>query len=365
MKPKILAYHLPAYHRIPENDKWHGEGFTEWVTTKKGVKFSKYQHQPKIPYNNNYYDLSRIEDIRWQCKIAKEHGVDGFCFYHYWFGGKKIFEKPTELLLENKDIDIEYCFAWANEEWRNTWTDKLDEPELLMAQNYDDLSDWKNHFLYLLQFFNDDRYLKIDNKPVFMIYHIEQIPEYNDRFEEWNSLAKENGFNGIHLVQMVNSDKTAKMNPSIINAKVDFEPIRSLASWESYAIRPWRIRRTLYDKFVKRNLLHKIIYDVVDYKSFWKSLLCKKIDKINNYYYSAVVDWDSTPRKGKRAWFMKGATPELFETYLKIEYELSIKQNKPFIFIFAWNEWGEGAYLEPDNRNGYAHLEAIKRITNT
>ena len=300
MKPKILAYHLPAYHRIPENDRWHGEGFTEWVTTKKGIKYSKYQSQPRVPLNNRYYDLSRIEDIRWQCELARKYNIDGFCFYHYWFNGKKIFEKPAELLLANKDIDIDYCFAWANEEWRNTWTDKLGEPELLLAQNYDDLDDWKVHFDYLLNFFKDNRYIKIDNKPVFLIYHIESIPESTQRFNEWNELAKKNGFNGIYLVQMVSSDTTREICSTVINAKVDFEPVRSLASHEKYAIRPWRIRRTLYDKLVKRTLLHKYIFDEVDYSKFCKSLLKKSYLNNKNYFYSAVVDWDSKPKKGKR-----------------------------------------------------------------
>lgn len=362
MKPKILAYHLPAYHRIPENDKWHGEGFTEWVTTKKGVEFSKYQHQPRVPLDEKYYDLSKVEDIRWQCKLAKQYGVDGFCFYHYWFNGKKIFEKPTELLLNNKDIDIEYCFAWANEEWRNTWTENLGTPELLLAQKYDDLEDWKTHFDYLVQFFKDDRYIKLDNKPVFMIYHIENIPEYEKRFSEWNEMAISCGFNGIHLLQMVNNDSSRKLTSTVIDNKVDFEPVRTLASREPYALSPWRIRRTLYDKLVKHNRLYKYFFDVVSYKAFCKSLLNKKYVHDKDYYYSAVVDWDSSPRKGKRSWFMKGSTPELFRRYLETIYKLSQEEGKPFIFIFAWNEWGEGAYLEPDTRNKYSYLEQIKGI---
>lgn len=362
MKPKILAYHLPAYHRIPENDKWHGEGFTEWVTTRKGVAFSKHQYQPRVPLNNKYYDLSKAEDIRWQCELAKKYGVDGFCFYHYWFNGKKIFEKPTELLLKNEDIEIEYCFAWANEEWRNTWTDKLSEPELLLSQNYDDLEDWKLHFNYLLDFFKDRRYIKIDNKPVFLIYHIEQIPEGIKRFYEWNELAKQNGFNGIYLVQMVSSDSNRDINADIINARVDFEPVRSLASHEKYAIRPWRIRRTIYDKFVKKNYFHNYIFDEVNYRKFCESILNKEYISKENYYYSAVVDWDSTPRKGKRGWFMKNSTPQLFQAFIQNVYQKSIAENKSMIFVFAWNEWGEGAYLEPDTKNKYGYLEAIYSV---
>lgn len=362
MKPKVLAYHLPGFHRIPENDEWHGEGFTEWVTTKKGEVYSKYQYQPKVPLNHNYYDLSKIDDIKWQCEIARKHGVDGFCFYHYWFGGKKIFEKPSELLLNSKDMEIEYCFAWANEEWRNTWTDKLDNPPLLLGQDYSNLNDWKKHFEYLLEFFNDERYIKIDNKPVFLIYHLEQIPNYELRFNEWNEMAIRSGFAGIHLVQMVSGDLTRQIKTDVINAKVDFEPVRSLASKEKYALKPWRIRRTLYDKLVKKNILHEFIFDIVDYSSFWKSILEKKYLKEEDYYYSGFINWDSTPRKGKRAWFMKGATPKLFEYFFGKVYNNTIKEKKPLIFLFAWNEWGEGAYLEPDERFGYGYLEAIRNV---
>ena len=362
MKPKILAYHLPAYHRIPENDEWHGEGFTEWTTTKKGVAFSKHQTQPRVPLNNKYYDLSELEDIRWQCETARNYGVDGFCFYHYWFNGKKIFEKPSEMLLKNKDIEIEYCFAWANEEWRNTWNDKLDTAELLLAQNYDDPTDWVTHFEYLLDFFKDKRYIKVDNCPVFMIYHIENIPEYEDKFNKWNDMAKEAGFNGIYLIQMVNNDESVKIESCVVDAKVDFEPNKTLSTRNAYAVSLWRIRRFIYNKFVKKNKLYQYFYDVVNYKSFCSTLLRKKYVRSANYFYSMVVDWDNTARKQKRGWIMKNSSPSLFAKYFKRVYLNSIKENKPFIFIFAWNEWGEGAYLEPDTRNQYGYLEKIKEI---
>lgn len=175
-------------------------------------------------------------------------------------------------------------------------------------------------------------------------------------------LAKENGFDGIHLVQMVNSDATRQINTDVINAQVDFEPVRSLASHEKYAIRPWRIRRTIYDKLVRRNFLHNFIFDEIDYRRFCNSLLQKEYLNNINYYHSAVVNWDNTPRKGKRGWFMKKSSPEIFQAYMRKVYKKTVEEQKPLMFIFAWNEWGEGAYLEPDTRNKYGYLEAIKKV---
>lgn len=362
MKPKILAYHLPAYHRIPENDKWHGEGFTEWVTTKKGIAFSGKQYQPRVPLDENYYNLSNIEDLAWECKLARSYGVDGFCFYHYWFNGKLIFEKPTEMLLRRKDIDIDFCFAWANEEWRNTWTENLDEPELLLAQSYESDDDWKKHFYYLLNFFKDERYIKIDNKPVLMVYRIDDIPEYEQRFRKWVDLSKKEGFEGLFIVQMINNDSSEKIVSNIVDRKVDFEPVKTFSSKEKYTFSKWRFRETLYNKLVRKNYLFNYIFNVVDYKGFCKSLLKKKYTNSDDYYYSAVVDWDNTARKGKHGWFMKNSSPNVFKNYLKKIYYLTYKEKKEFIFIFAWNEWGEGAYLEPDTRFQYGYLEKIKEV---
>lgn len=364
MKPKILAYYLPAYHRIPENDKWHGEGFTEWDTTKKGEKFTNGQYQPRVPLNDYYYNLTKIEDLKWQCNLAKQYNVDGFCFYHYWFNGKKILEKPAEVFLNNKGLDREFCFAWANEEWRNTWNSKLEEPELLLAQNYDDLSDWENHFNYLLPFFKDERYLKLDNKPVFMIYRIESIPEYSQRFSEWDALAKKNGFSGIYLIQMINNDYAQVLEDRVISAKVDFEPNKTVCTRQRYALSYWRIRRMMYNKLVKKNFLHNFIYDKVKYTSFCKSMLKKKYIHNENYFHSIFVDWDNTARKGKRGLIFYKSSPQIFNYYFKKIYEFSIKESKEFIFIFAWNEWGEGAYLEPDKKNEYKYLEAIQKTVN-
>ena len=195
MKTKVLALHLPQYHRIPENDRWWGEGFTDWVNVRKAKPLFQGHEQPVVPLNNNYYDLSDTAAIRWQAQLAKQYGVYGFCYYHYWFSGRKLLEKPCELLLDHKDIDIKYCFCWANESWARTWDGK--EHDVLMKQVYGGREDWTAHFDYLLPFFQDERYIRIDNKPVIFIYSCHRIADFDDVVAWWDELARENGFDGV------------------------------------------------------------------------------------------------------------------------------------------------------------------------
>lgn len=189
---KILALYLPQYHRIPENDNWWGEGFTEWINVKKGTPLFKGHYQPKIPLNNNYYDLSdgNGEVWRWQAELAREYGIYGFCIYHYWFEGKMLLEKPMEILLRRKDIDVNYCICWANETWRRTWYGLRNE--VLIEQTYGTEDDWKNHFKYLLPFFKDSRYIKIKNRPVIHIYRSSEIENLSLMRTLWDSMAIEN-----------------------------------------------------------------------------------------------------------------------------------------------------------------------------
>jgi hypothetical protein len=199
-KIKYLAFYLPQYHQIPENDEWWGEGFTEWTNVRKAKPLFKDHQQPVIPGKLGYYDLLKTENIQEkQAKIAKENGIYGFIYYQYWFGdGKMLLEKPAENMLENKDIDLPFCFCWANETWRGIWHGIDDAKKVLAAQKYLGKQDYINYFNYVLPFFKDERYIKIDNKPFFVIYDPVAVPqEFMEIFEK---LAKENGFDGIYFV---------------------------------------------------------------------------------------------------------------------------------------------------------------------
>ena len=193
---KIIAFYLPQFHEIPENNEWWGNGFTEWVNVKAAKPLFKGHEQPRIPLNKNYYNLLDNNTIRWQIDLAKKYGVYGFCFYHYWFDGHMLLQKPMEIMKNDSNLNIPYCICWANENWTNAW--KADgNVKTLIQQKYGDKEEWKKHFLYLLSFFKDPNYILEDNKPFFVIYRPEIIPCLNNMLDYWQELAKENGFNGI------------------------------------------------------------------------------------------------------------------------------------------------------------------------
>ena len=182
---KIIPFYLPQFHEIPENNKWWGEGFTEWTNVRKAKPLFEGHRQPKIPLDNNYYNLMDDNVKIWQAKIAKEHGIFGFCYYHYWFkNGRKLLEKPAEQMLQNQEIDIPFCFCWANENWSKNWDGG--NREVIMEQHYGGKQDWEMHFQYLLPFFRDKRYITVHGKPIFVIYKPEQIIDLYPPFSHAN-----------------------------------------------------------------------------------------------------------------------------------------------------------------------------------
>lgn len=360
---KIIAFYLPQFHTFPENDKWWGDGFTEWRTVRNAIPYFKGHNQPRIPFENRYYCLDDGGDtLKWQASIAKAYGVYGFCFYHYWFDGKMLMEKPMEILLRRKEIDINYCICWANENWTRAWANKTQE--ILIEQHYGDKQDWINHFNYFLQFFKDSRYILHENKPVLVIYRPEIITTRQEMFELWDKLAKENGFNGLYLLYQQN-----KYNPDndpagrFFSAGIEYQPQCAMD------LRRNRFHRIPYNIFSAINyvsdkvpsLWNKSFAFRFSYDKLWRSILTE-FPRREGMYPGAFVDWDNTPRHKRRGSFCEGATPEKFERYMRQQIERTKDvYNKDMLFIFAWNEWGEGGYLEPDETNNYKMLEAIKK----
>lgn len=355
MKIKPIAIHLPQFHRVKENDEWWGQGFTEWTAVKESEPLFEWHNQPRVPLNHNYYDLLSKDTLVMQAKMAKEYGIYGFCFYHYYFeNGRKILEKPVENLLKWKEIDINYCFCWANETWArswsnipdsNVWSEKheiLDNNSgILLKQAYGDKKDWKIHFDYLLPFFKDSRYIKVDNKPMFIFYKTDLIDCINEMLEYWNELAKKEGFKGIYSVDI---------NPII-------KTNTSATLWKGY------------DAFAHLQFLGEKAEEHYEngkryflYEEVWNNAIRAFGDANRKNYYGAFVDFDDSPRRGYNGVLLKGANVETFEKYA---YMLGVKnclEENEFYFINAWNEWGEGNYLEPDEKNGYGYLEAVRRI---
>lgn len=347
-KPKIIAFYLPQFHTIPENDKWWGEGFTEWTNTKKAKPLFEGHYQPKTPLNDNYYNLLDEKTQEWQAKIAKEHGIYGFCYYHYWFNGKMLLEKPMENMLRNKNIELPFCMSWANEPWARTWDGK--DKEVLMPQTYGDKGDWENHFNYLLKFFKDERYIKLEGKPVMLIYRTNNIDKCDEMIGYWNEMAQENGFKGIYVVETLNSFQS---EPSIENSQavVEFEPMLTIRHHLPMFKQGQRYLRKKINKL-----------DLIEYDYVWKRIINKDIDYGKSKFLGAFVSWDNTARKGKKGLVINNSTPDKFRHYLKEQLEKAESENSKFVFMNAWNEWAEGTYLEPDKKNGFQYLLAIKRL---
>lgn len=358
---KVIAFYLPQFHEIPENSKWWGQGFTEWVNVKKARPLFKTHYQPRIPIDDNYYNLLDSTVMEKQMKMAKEYGIDGFCFYHYWFNGKLVLQRPVENVLENKKAFLPFCFAWANEAWTKTWHGAKGSKEVLIRQCYGDLKDWEKHYDYLNKFFRDDRYIKIDNRPVLLIYKINNMRHRSEMFEYFNDRAKQEGFDGIYLIQML-SDEQPPSKLRWISATVDFEPAhtRNIIRKERQSKENWKFK--LIDKHPKWNWWNRWMCDVIDYCKFNEELL--KIPHKKNQYRCSFVDYDDSPRRGKKAMIFKNSTPKKFAKYLKEQMKMSISEGKNIVFINAWNEWGESNYLEPDKKNGYKYLEMIRSVKN-
>lgn len=350
----MLAFYLPQYHEIDENNEWWGKGFTEWTNVKKGIPLYQGHYQPRIPLNNNYYDLSDASELKKQSELARKYGVDGFCFYHYWFSGKMLLERPIKMLLEKKDIAISFCFSWANETWSRRWKD---DNEILMQQEYGREDEWQTHLEYLIPYFRDKRYIKIDNKPVLLLYRAFEIPECDRMIKTWADRLGQEGFDGIYIIETLNTFQT-KWVLEESEAYVEFEPMYTLYKNRKYHIldRGYRyfIRKLrLYDKY-------EFARRFVDYDRTWKNILSRRHEKGKKAYLGAFPDWDNTARKGNSAIVFRGGSPEKFKYYFTEQYRKSMELGNEFIFVNAWNEWGEGAYLEPDEKNLYQYLEAIK-----
>lgn len=346
---KQIAFYLPQFHTIPENDEWWGKGFTEWVNVKKSEPLFKGHNQPEVPLQG-YYDLSDVNEMVKQAKMAKEYGLYGFCYYHYWFQGKLLLEKPLEQMLQTPEVDIPFCLCWANEAWARTWDGS--EKQVLMSQNYDENDEQlKSHFVYFLQFFKDARYIKEDNKPILVIYKPHLIQNIDYVLEFWNRLAIENGFDGMIFAYQHHSAFSFPEKIKGFDFGIEFEPWFTIDREEM-------LRKNIIQKIVKKI---KQRPSIVDYDEVWKKILERTPN--GKVCPGAFVSWDNSPRMGNRATVVNGATPEKFKQYYMKQVERARELYKSeYIFINAWNEWAEGAHLEPDEKNGYGYLEAIKNI---
>ncbi|MCR5670509.1 MAG: glycoside hydrolase family 99-like domain-containing protein [Butyrivibrio sp.] len=338
---KIIAMYLPQFHTIPENDLWWGEGYTEWTAVKSAESVTNDHYQPRVPLDGNYYDLLNKETMEWQADLMHKYGVYGMCFYHYYFeNGRRVLEKPAENLLKWHDINMPFCFSWANETWArswsrisgtNAWNSKLEKQDgkdgILIRQDYGDESLWREHLEYLIPFFNDERYIRVNDRPVFIIHKPGDIHCLERMKDKWNEWASEYGIPGVFFIG-VNS------NDGSLDATMQQEANYS----------------DLFIPSVNKS-----------YEELSEQIITNAYVSDDNCYLCATPGYDDTPRRGKSGEIVYGSTPEKFYEQLKALIYLSEQKGKDMLFVNAWNEWGEGMYLEPDERFGYGYLEAIKR----
>ena len=361
---KIIAFYLPQFHVIPENDEWWGKGFTEWVNVKKALPLFDGHNQPRIPLNQNYYDLSDNSVMDWQIDLAHKYGVYGFCFYHYWFDGHLLLQKPVEAFLANKKQDLPFCICWANEHWTNAWVSQKNT--VLIEQRYGGKKEWKEHFDYLLPFFKDKRYIVNNNKPFFVIYRPEIIDCLNPMLDYWQELAIENGFDGIeYAYQHVTFFMDQNRDDSRFAHNIEYQPIyaQSLLLQKKFSLlrKLKRVLATFVEKNLNLDIRHIADNHLLkfDYDDIWNFIL-KMSPTTPQSIPGAFVDWDNTPRRGNKGTVYLGTTPEKFHNYLKKQIIRARDVYKSeYLFMFAWNEWAEGGNLEPDEKNRYGYLEAI------
>ncbi len=365
---KIIAYYLPQFHDIPENDEMWGKGFTEWVNVKQAKPLFEGHNQPRIPKGGNYYNLLSNDIKKWQISLAKTYGIYGFCMYHYWFGGKLLLEKPVEQYLEDKSLDFPFCICWANENWTNAW--KSDNNKVLIEQHYGGKEEWKAHFEYLSPFFQDKRYIKVDGKPLFLLYRPELISTLNEMLDYWQELAYKDGLGRIAFAyQKTDKAELYRKDDSRFDYNIEYQPGFAGKWLEKKTHRLLRRLKQngclMLDKIFKTSRFSTIRFESQlekrDYMKYWEKILEHKPED-EKCVPGAFVDWDNTPRRGMRGSIFQNVCPELFYNYMKKQIIHTREQyHKDMMFIFAWNEWGEGGYLEPDEYNGMKMLQALKR----
>lgn len=366
-KIQFLAYYLPQFHPIPENDKWWGKGFTEWTNVAKAKPLFKGHYQPILPADLGFYDLRVTETQEAQSNLAIEYGIDGFVYYQYWFGGgKMLLEKPAENMLKNKNIKIPFCFCWANETWKGIWHG-LDNPDVLIEQKYDGRKGYEDYFYYLLPFFKDSRYIKVGNKPMFHVYRLDDIPDLSTFIDSFNELAIQNGFDGIYLIATHASAST--LENSLIYGKVGIDVFHQMR-YKS----PLNFQHLKYLGKIERKIKYHLgITDdigkrnkplIIDYS---KAVSQFNLRITNSKYIPCVFpNWDNSARSGKKSLIFKNSTPHLWGEHLdkSIQELLKNESNPQIIIIKSWNEWAEGNYLEPDIKYKLKWLEAFKIIKN-
>lgn len=354
---RLIALHLPQYHPIPENDQWWGKGFTEWHNVARARALFPGHAQPHLPADLGFYDLRLPEARQAQADLAREYGIGGFCYYHYWFNGRRLLNRPFDEIAASGSPDLPYCLCWANEDWSRAWDGR--SRDLLIAQRYgreDDLA----HIRFLIPLMEDPRWIRVDGKPLFLVYRAGLLPDARATTDLWREEARRAGTGELHLVKVESLPEESLVAPSAqgFDSSLEFQPKWSDLGPKRRDNRIWRRIRSTgtfrdwiwfrhnvheYDQFVERQLQAP--------PARW--------DRIP----SVVPMWDNTARRERGGIVLHGSTPEAYEHFLRetIRVRAPRDTSTDLVFVNAWNEWAEGNHLEPCQRWGRAYLEATRR----
>lgn len=352
---RLIAFYLPQFHAIPENDEWWGKGFTEWRNVVQAKPLFPGHYQPHLPADLGFYDLRLPEVRQAQADLAREYGIDGFCYYHYWFKGKRLLERPFNEILASGKPDLPFCLCWVNESWTRSWDGR--SGEYLLKQEYSEEDD-RHHMRWLTQAFRDQRYMRIQDKPIYLVYRAASLPNPLKTTTIWREEARRHGIGEIFLCR-VESFPDERTDPRGIgfDAAVEFQP-----DWVSIET---PLQRNLFWRVARKIGLSSRLY--AQYKIYDYLLVVEKMLQKTDIPYirfpCVMPSWDNSARVNRGGVIIKGATPDLYERWLKTIVQRVERSNasEKIVFINAWNEWAEGCHLEPDLRYGRAYLEATKR----
>jgi Glycosyltransferase WbsX len=367
--PRVIAFYLPQFHPIPENDEWWGRGFTEWTNVAKAKPLFPGHRQPRLPADLGFYDL-RVPEVREaQAELARHSGVSAFAYWHYWFGhGRRIIERPFEEVRDSGKPDFPFCLAWANQSWTGIWHGN--PKSILMRQEYPGRADEEAHFRWAQKAFEDPRYLTVDGKPMFVIFAPHDLPSTTAFIDHWRELARQAGYPGLYFVAISNQYEAGidrYRNPIL----APFDAITPLVPQDYLETVAGATRYTdLRRRFKELNLGRRLNRLKSDR---WKrptriryaDVVAHALEDMppgERYLPCVLPGWDNTPRSGHRGVVYEGETPELFQRYLEkaVQRVKNFPDQRRIVFIKAWNEWAEGNYLEPDSFSGHAYLHAVR-----
>jgi hypothetical protein len=369
---RLIAFYLPQFHPIHENDDWWGKGFTEWTNVTKAKPLFEGHKQPHFPADLGYYDL-RVPEVReQQAQLARDAGIEGFCYWHYWFGnGKRLLERPFNEVLKSGKPDFPFCLAWANESWSGIWHGASNR--ILIKQEYHGLKDYEAHFYDILPAFLDKRYIRVEDKPLFLIYNPTDLPNMQEFCDLFNNLAVKNNLKGLHLIAN-----------NVKNINIDWNP--ELYGFEAYTTSAHNrimsegcsFDSNITNEAVKRHALHHLYKKLSDrltnrhtdipanrplytfkYKEALQYFLHENSLNIDSYPV-IIAGWDNSPRCGINGLIFTDFTPDLFRMHLKQVFPFVDKTKNKIVFIKSWNEWAEGNYLEPESEYGTQFLDVLR-----